>query len=620
MDDSSHSDSTPQPRGFHPFRKLEDLLARFSPAERLALYIGTALLAGSTLALLAGVNSLASVVVPSKGGTLVEGAVGTPRFINPLLAISQTDQDLVLLTYSGLMRAMPDGRLVPDLAENYEVAEDGAVYRFYLRPDAVFHDGTPVTANDVLFTVLLAQNPDVKSPRRADWDGVVARALDERTIEFSLPHAYAPFLENTQLGILPKHLWESVPYDEFPFHQMNTRPVGSGPYKVESVETDAAGAALSYSLVSFDRFALGEPHLSEIVFKFFPNEEVLRTAFAAEEIDGFAGMSVTRVALEERSDTRLSEAPSTRLFGIFFNQNRSTVLADAGVREALDLAIDREQLIRDTLAGYGEPARGPIPPGLNPEAVRASSSDEVALSETEDDAEAAEDTESESEQSEASADEEASTEEAPPALATGTQAARDALAEAGWTFDEVGQRWMKGETTLTFALATADTPELVATAEAVAAMWRAAGVDVGVQIYPLAEFNATVLRPRSYDAVLFGQVVGHTLDLFAFWHSSQRNDPGLNLALYASTRADRLLESARTETDKNERTALHDEFAGLVAEERPAIFLYAPEFLYVAPSNIQNVALGALTTASERFLNVHEWYTDTERVWDIFAK
>ena len=140
-----------------------------------------------------------------------------------------------------------------------------------------------------------------------------------------------------------------------------------------------------------------------------------------------------------------------------------------------------------------------------------------------------------------------------------------------------------------------------------------------VRVYPLSELNTNVIRPRAYEAILFGEVVGRTADLFAFWHSSQRNDPGLNLALYANSKVDALLSSARATTDEKNREKLYGQFAAAIEKDRPAVFLYAPEFIYVVPQRLRGIELGSLSSAAERFLNVYRWYTDTERVWSIFT-
>jgi peptide/nickel transport system substrate-binding protein len=250
------------------FSRFESLLRTFSPGERMVLYIFIALLAVSALAQLARANALVSTNMPVQGGSFTEGVVGSVRFINPLLALSGPDKDLSTLVYSGLMRATPDGSHIPDLAKAYEISQDGTVYTFFLRPDLSFHDGTPLTSADVLFTIQRAQNPDIKSSRRADWEGVSVSAPDPQTVVFTLPHAYAPFLENTTLGILPKHIWESVPADEFPFHPRNTDPIGSGPYKVAKVVTTPTGSAARYELSAFSKFALEKTYLQKITFLF----------------------------------------------------------------------------------------------------------------------------------------------------------------------------------------------------------------------------------------------------------------------------------------------------------------------------------------------------------------
>ncbi|MEZ4199988.1 MAG: ABC transporter substrate-binding protein [Candidatus Paceibacterota bacterium] len=156
------------------------------------------------------------MTVPHSGGTLVEGVVGTPRFINPVLAIGRADHDLVALTYSGLMKLDTDGNLVPDLAKDITVSEDGTVYNITLNEDRYFHDGTPLTAADVLFTIGLIQDPELKSPLRGNWAGVVVEELGEYELNLILEDAYAPFLENLTVGILPKHIWSGLSTEEMP--------------------------------------------------------------------------------------------------------------------------------------------------------------------------------------------------------------------------------------------------------------------------------------------------------------------------------------------------------------------------------------------------------------------
>ena len=573
---------------------LERLMRSFSIGERLVLYVLTGILSLSALALITGVNAAVSVTVPAHGGTLTEGEVGPARFINPILTLSQPDEDLSALVYSGLMRALPDGTYIPDLAENYDISPDGTTYTFHLRPDATFQDGTKVTASDVLFTVQAAQNPDIKSVRRADWEGVSVSSPNDTTVVFKLPHAYAPFIENATMGILPKHIWQSVSAEEFPFSPANTHPVGSGPYRVVSVSTDSTGSATRYELAPFAHYALGEANLSHITFVFYSNETDMVQAFNMRRIDAIAGISPEQLPSLKRTDVSLIHTPLPRTFGVFFNQSHAPVLADLSARNALDVAVDKQAIVNSVLSGYGVVLDGPIPPGVSgeehlfpiapvdfPRAILASATS----------------TPNES----------------------NIAAARAILQKGGWKFDDSSGTWTKAKQTLTFSLATADEPELIATANALASTWSALGVKVSVQVYPLSELNTSVIRPRSYDALLFGEVVGRSLDLFAFWNSTQRNDPGLNLAMYTNSKVDSYLSQARSTTDPVKRDKLYTQFASTLEKDTPAVFLYAPEFLYVVPKSLQGVGLGALTTPSERYLNVYDWYTETERVWSVFT-
>ncbi len=569
-------------------QRLEELLRAFTPSERLVLYGLTFVLALSALVLFVNATSYVTTTIPTRGGSIVEGEVGPARFINPVLTLSQPDQDLTALVFSGLMRAQQSGSLIPDLADSYTISDDGTTYTFTLKHDLTFHDGAPLTSEDVVFTVQTIQSPEIKSPHRADWEGVVASAPDDYTVVFKLPKPYAPFIYDTTLGIIPKHLWQDISAEEFPFSPINTHPVGSGPYRLAKMATDSTGSATSYNLEPFPQFALGPAYLEDITFLFYSNDADMIKAFNSGEISALAGVSPSDLHLVTRAGVSTYRAPLPRTFGVFFNQTHAPVLADASVRAALSAAVDKKAIVDQVLGGYGIPLDGPIPPGvLHNKAIGLAQSMGSSTS------------------------------------GTRTENARAILSHGGWSFDQASGLWQKGKgkavTSLTFTLATADEPELVATAHALVAAWHAAGIEAQVQVYPLSELNTNVIRPRAYDAILFGEVVGREGDLFAFWHSSQRNDPGLNLAMYANSKADTALAQARSSPEPKNREKLYAQFASLVDKDDPAVFLYAPEFIYIVPISVHGIELGALTTPAERFLNAYQWYTDTERVWDIFA-
>lgn len=569
------------------FGRLDAARAAFSKTERVLFGAFAGLLAASALALAAQANNFFLVEVPRGGGFLTEGIIGTPRFVNPLLAASDADRDLTALVYSGLLRATYEGTLVPDIAESYTISEDHRSYSFIIKPNAVFHDGAPVTADDVIFTVQKAQDPLVKSTKRANWEGVTAEKVSEREVRLTLKRPYAPFLENTTVGILPKHLWKNIDTESFQFNQLNIEPVGAGPYRIVRIDENASRVPTAYTLAPFSEYTLGTPYIRRITLRFYGSESSLIDAFARKEIESMSGISPKEARTLEEKGVVANRIQLPRVFGIFFNQNQSKVLSDKTVRRALDAALDKNKLVEDVLGGYGAPIAGPIP-----------EYDTLATNTY-------------------------------PIYTNGTE---DNLAKKAQEILEA-DKWKKNEETgvmekkygmetraLAFSLVTAATPELKKSAEFAATTWRRVGAQVELKFFDVSDLNQTVIRPRAYDALLFGEIVGRDLDLFAFWHSSQRNDPGLNIALYTNIKADRLLEEARVAQDKEERDTALRAFSEEVAKDIPAVFLYSPDFIYILPDKVKNLPLGRLSVPNERFLNIHRAYINTEKVWPFFSK
>ena len=215
---------------------LRQGLASLTFLERAFLLGLFFVLALSTLFMLSEVIQNFSRKVPASGGSLTEGIIGTPRFINPVIARSEADKDLVALIYSGLMRPNHNGTLIPDLAETYTLSDDGTLYTFTLRANAVFHDGTRLTSEDVIYTIRQIQNPLIDSPLARAWEGVSVSAPDDRTVVFKLDTPYAPFISNATVGIIPQHLWQETTSETFAVHRLNTEPIGSGPFMTNSID------------------------------------------------------------------------------------------------------------------------------------------------------------------------------------------------------------------------------------------------------------------------------------------------------------------------------------------------------------------------------------------------
>lgn len=561
-------------------RAFKNIVDSFSRSEKALFYIASAALVISVFLSLSRLNSAISVEVPARGGTLVEGILGSAPFINPLLATSDAEKDLVALVFSGLTKTDREGNLIGDLAKEYSVSEDGKEYTFQLRDDIYFHDGTPVTAEDVEFTVKKAQDPATKSPRRISWEGVDIAVTNKKEIVFRLKQPFAAFILNTTMGILPKHLWNTIENGQFSTSILNNNAVGSGPYKIRKIIRSTSGTE-SIELSSSKGYALGRPLLENIIIKFFPSEEELLEAYEKGLVDSFTSISPTSIG-RIKSESAINTSTLPRIFGVFFNQNQNTLFVNKEIRQALSLATDREKIIKDVLLGFGTPVFAPVPERFLTASSTGNLKDAFSL-----------------------------------------EKAVELLEKAGWKAGENGIREKtikKEKVKFKFSISTSDIPELRSAALILKEQWEKLGAEIELKVYKSGDLNQIAIRPRKYDALLFGEIVAHDLDLFAFWHSSERNDPGLNIALYTNSKVDKLLERSRTTTYKEKRDEELSDIVSEIKRDIPAIFLYAPQLIYVTPGDLAGLQLGEVTSGSDRFSGIHEWYRERDSVWKIFTK
>lgn len=570
----------------------------FNKNKKLTVIVLAIIFIISFLTLVNKLNNKLMVDVPVAGGALTEGIVGTPRFINPLLAVSDADRDLTSLTYSGLLRLAPGRGYEPDLADRYDISDDGLTYTFHLKKNLRWSDGESLTAKDVVFTIEQAQDQNIKSPKRASWNGVIVKALDDRTIQFSLKKPYNFFLDSLTLGILPEHLWGKVKTDQFPLAGLNTNPVGSGPYEVASVNEDSAGIPISYNLRPNKNFVLGAPKV-DLTIRFYNSDQELLTALERGGIGSVGAIAPVEAAKLAKAGQTVLQAPLPRIFAVFLNQNHNQVFVDPVIRRALDLAIDRQKLINEVLIGYGAPIDSPLPSAIT--SKNSGNRD-------------------------------------------GLQKAQELLTANHWQIDSTGNltkntpapKPYKDKKTgklvtppapknqvsgpVTFTLATANISELKTAARILQTDWGKLGIKVNLEFYEPGDLNQEVIRPRKYDALLFGEVIGRDYDLYPFWHSSQRLDPGLNIAMYVNSKVDKLLEQIRESANIQDLAKEYENLATEINKDQPAVFLYQPDFLYVVPKGLKGVYLPTIANPADRFAQIYQWYFRTDRVWSIFAK
>ncbi len=539
-------------------------------------------LIANTLILVAIVSLAASILgfyfhftkkVSIPGGEYTEGIVGQPLYINPVLAGgNDADKDLATLVFSGLFKYDGDGKLIPDLAESFELSDDKLTYTVHLKKDIKWHDGENFSADDVLFTTQVIQDPAFKSPLRQSWQGVGVEVVDESTVQFILQTPYAFFLNNLTVGILPRHVWESIAPGNFPLAEYNLRPIGTGPYKFFDFEKDSEGNILSYSLEKNENYYGSKPFISNLQFSFYFDEDSLLQAYNDKQVFGMSYISPANLSnVKSKRSSNIVSINIPRYFAVFFNQQKSKVLADREVRKAFSLATDRQAIIQEVLAGEGKETYSPITPGI------FGFSDDVKK------------------------------------FPFDIEKANETFDNNGWKKGDDGFR-KKDNLVLEINLATTDWPDLVETAEMLKQQWEAVGAKVNVESLPVADIQQNYIRPREYDALLFGQVLGIDPDPYAFWHSSQTRDPGLNLALYSNQNVDKILEKIRQETDEGKRADLLKDFQQKLTDDIPALFLYSPNYLYLVNNKVQGIDIHALATPDKRFSDIENWYMKTKRV------
>mgnify|MGYP001268544491 FL=1 len=510
------------------------------------------------------------VTVPDRGGTLVEGIAGNPQFLNPLLSqYSQVDGVLTSLLFNGLTRLDERGEVVPDLAESMAISPDGLIYDFRLRAGLYWHDGMPVTAADVLYTVVAMQTQGFPGVAWLGelWRQVEVTAPDGPTglaVRFTLDEPFAPFIDYTTIGLLPAHLWETVPVADMMSSQYNSRPVGTGPLSLVNVTATQAEFAVNES------YHGATPYLAGLTVRFYPDHQSLLPAYERGEIDAISWVQPDDVPEAiALPDLQLFSAPIAGYTLIYLNQQNPNLpfFQDASVRKALMYGLDRQSLVDNVLHGQGLVAHSPIMPNswaYNEEVTQYIYD---------------------------------------PALG------RQLLEQAGWIDnDGDGVRDREG-VRMAFVLLGEDRAQL----EAIAAMWSALGVLAEPQAVSLPGLTADFLTPRTFDAALVDWELSGDPDPYPLWHSTQAKT-GQNYAGWEYRAADELIERARSLPDREARRTSYAEFQQIFAEQLPALLLHYPVYTFGVRDKVHDVQLGPLNTAGDRYRSIANWYIVTKQV------
>lgn len=512
------------------------------------------------------------------GGIYTEALVGSMGRLNPMLDWNnQADRDVNRLLFSSLIRFDARGLPQPDLAESWGTSSDGTIYNFTIRPNALWHDGQPVTTDDVLFTIELIKSSGSLFPQDVKdlWSQVAVKKFDDKTFQIKLPEPFAPFLDYVAFGVLPKHLLETIPADQLANADFNLAPVGSGPYRFESLLTNG-GQISGVTLIANEDYYLQRPYIEQVAFRYYPDSASALSAYQQGETLGVSRITndILQQALAEPTlSVHTSRLPQLGL--VFLNLNNPNVVffQDEKVRQALLLGINRNVIISRVLQGQAILADSPILPGS------WAYYDDM------------------------------------PRLEYDPDAAITLLKDAGYAIPAGGgDVRVKDGQPLSFTMVHPDDETHTKIAQAIQADWALIGARVELQPAPYNSVINDFLSTRNYQAALADLNTARTPDPdpYLFWHQAEATG-GQNYSQWDNRAASEFLETARTATDFETRARLYRNFQVVFAKELPSLPLYYPVYSYGVDAQVQGVQLPPLYDASDRFALIREWYLVTRR-------
>ncbi|HLE91714.1 MAG TPA: peptide ABC transporter substrate-binding protein [Anaerolineales bacterium] len=516
---------------------------------------------------------------PEQGGVYTEGLVGSLGRLNPLLDWNNSaDRDVNRLLFSGLFRFDERGMPRTDLAESWGVTPDGTIYNITIRSNALWHDGTPVTSEDVIFTIEMMKSagslypPDIKDL----WGKIEVSRLDERTFKLTLPEPYVPFIDYLTFGVLPKHLLESVSAGQMANADFNINPVGSGPYKFDHLIVEN-GRITGVVLTLSTNYYGSSPFIEQVVFRYYPSSAAAFDAYQQGDVLSVSQITpeMLSAALEEPNlSVYTSRLPQISF--VLFNLNRPEVafLQDPKVRRALMLGLNRPYIINTFLQGQAVITDGPILPGSwayydGIEHFEYNPDEAISL-----------------------------------------------LKGEGYVIPaEGGEVRAKDGNPLNFTMLHPDDVVHTHIAQTIRDEWAAIGVRVDLQAVPYDQLAADFLASRDYQAALIDLNLSRTPDPdpYPFWHQAEATG-GQNYSQWNNRPASEYLEQARVTADYTLRTRLYRNFQVVFAKELPALPLFAPVYSYGVDSQVQGVQVPSLYDPSDRLATFTNWYLLTRRV------
>lgn len=505
-----------------------------------------------------------TVIAPTPGtdNSFTEGDIGAPQTLNPLLASSPSEQDLVPLLFSSLVRVDGSGRPQPELALSWSVSNDGLTYTIKLRGDARWQDGQPITPADVLFTIRLIQSPDfTANPTLVNfWRGIDVTIVSSDSLTFQLVYPFSPFPTYLTFPILPRHIIGEVTAGDLASSAFSHAPIGSGPFQLSSWD-QAKGIIM---LKRNDDYFGQRPHLNSVTIRYYASQTKLLSALKAGAIDGTGSLSTASLLVPHAlpAKYRIYSSALPGYTALFFN-TQVAPFNQADVRRAIGMAVDKRSLIQGVLSGHGTEGTGPLPASSWAYAPAAG-------------------------------------ERFDP------NGALALLAKAGWV-KENGKLVKDGMPLSLPIIVNNDDPLRVAAAQQAAQQLEGIGISVTLSSMSSADLSR-VLASGQFTAAVFGwrSTTGDP-DSYELWNSAGVAG-GQNFTGLHDEKIDQQLTEARVTSNEAKRKALYAAFQQTFAQDSPAIILYYPRYLYVVSERIHGVQSLPIINAADRFDGISNWY------------
>ncbi len=602
-------------------------------------------------------------IYPNFGGEYTEGLIGSPKNINPLYdSARDVDSDISRLVFSSLFKKGPKAEIINDLVDSYNVSENGLEYEIKIKENVKWHHGEFLTSDDVIFTFETIKNPEYGSPLRPIFSTVNINKIDNLSFKFILIEPYSAFLELLTFSILPQNLWINISPQNAFLHELNIKPIGSGPYKFKSLTKNKSGDIKDFVLVPNNDYYDQVPYIAKITLKFYNNYNELVAALNNNQVDGISYLPYgLRSDLISQNSLNFNKLNLPQITSIFLSKKNNSILEKKELRQILASLIDKNRICDEIFSGNASVSNGPVLPSSSSfneelESPKYSFEDSIKyldeaawnllqINENEfslvNEIISLEGKRKEMEKS-VSSESDSLEAELPESYSSLSSELETKLLElknienwevkknilekfssiskedllGSWRFKKSSDK-SRAYDYLTINLTTVDLIDNMSVASFIKSSWDKAGIKTFIKTISPNQVQSEIIKDRNFEALLLSQVVGGDQDNYAFWHSSQITENGLNISEYKNKEVDKLLEDARISLNPEEKIEKYKKFQEVLNNDFPVIFLYYPTYTYIQNKKIKGFDFQNILNPADRFNNISNWYIKVNRKLEL---